>query len=81
MQSSYVPQSGIVHFRFQRAQLLGGHRLFGQSFRLVAGVARHPERTVRGGCGGRRQPAAQAHQLIAVSQVEHAVVERDVPSF
>jgi len=81
MQSSDVSQSGVVHVRFQRAQLRGGHGLFGQSVRPVASVARHPERTVRGGCGGRRQPVAQAHQLVAVSQVEHVVVERDVPSF
>jgi len=74
MLSSHVPQPDIVHIRFQRTQLRGGHGLFGQPVRLVASITRHPERTVRGGRGGRRQPVAQAHQLVAVSQVEHVVI-------
>jgi len=79
MLPGHVPQPDLLHVRFQRAQLRGGHGLFRQPVRPVASITRHPQWTVRVGRGGRRQPVAQAHQLVAVSQVEHAVVERDVP--
>lgn len=80
MLPGYVPQPSLVHVRFQRAQLRCGHGLFRQPVRPVSSITRHPKRTVRGGSGGRRQPVAQAHQLVAVPQVEHAVVERNVQS-
>jgi len=80
MLPGHVLQPGLVHVRFQWTQLRGGHGLFWQPVRLVASITRHPERTVRGGRGGRRQLVAQAYQLAAVPQVEHAVVKRDVPS-
>lgn len=80
MLPGHVFQPDIVRVRFQRAQLRAGHGLFRKSVRVGASSARDTERTVRIGRSRWRQPAAETHELVAVSQVEHVVVTGNVQS-